>query len=78
MCAYGDSTNRPVKETVEAVEGVAVEFVRGVITRALEHVSSALEHIFCARRCTVIMRVRRGKGCARNGMLGGNGVHHQV
>lgn len=38
MVAYGESTARPVPETVDALEGVTIEFVRNVINRALDHV----------------------------------------
>jgi hypothetical protein len=38
MVAFGESTNRPLEGTLDALEGITIEFVRNTIARALENV----------------------------------------
>lgn len=38
MYGFGDSTDHPVPETLDAVEAVAVEFVKDLITKCLHNV----------------------------------------
>jgi Transcription initiation factor IID, 18kD subunit len=40
MYGFGDSTDHPVPETLDAVEAIAVDFVRELITRCLQNVRS--------------------------------------
>jgi hypothetical protein len=51
MYGFGDSTDHPVPETLDAVEAIAVDFVRELITKCLHNVrfrttcrSSTIEH----------------------------------
>jgi Transcription initiation factor IID, 18kD subunit len=38
MYGFGDSTSNPVPETVDAVEAIAVNFIKDLLTKCLEHV----------------------------------------
>lgn len=42
MVAFGDS-QRGTPESLEAMEGIAIDFVRGVITKAVQHVRAFLQ-----------------------------------
>ena len=46
MYGFGDSTDHPVPETLDAVEAIAVEFVRDLLTKCLNNVR--LRHQYCS------------------------------
>lgn len=51
MYGFGDSSLDPVPESVEALEAIATEYVKDILTKAQHHVRSLLPVSCCFRTC---------------------------